>query len=137
MLFRLPQGVVAVPIENIREIVSIAGHAKVRINEREVCDVRGEMLPVVTADDLFAWSGEPAAATGPADTVVILTANHQSLGLRVDALLGGQDIVVKALDEQFAHVRGLGGASILGDGSVCLLLDVANCLDAIQPRSQP
>ena len=137
MLFQLPQGVVAVPIENIREIVSIAGHAKVRINEREVCDVRGEMLPVVTADDLFAWSGEPAAATGPADTVVILTANHQSLGLRVDALLGGQDIVVKALDEQFAHVRGLGGASILGDGSVCLLLDVANCLDAIQPRSQP
>jgi two-component system chemotaxis sensor kinase CheA len=132
MLFRLPQGVVAVPIENVREIVSIAGHATVRVNGCEVCDIRGQMLPVVTADDLFSWSGEPAGGTGPADTVVILTANRQSLGLRVDALLGGQDIVVKALDEQFAHVRGLGGASILGDGSVCLLLDVANCLDTIQ-----
>jgi two-component system chemotaxis sensor kinase CheA len=135
MLFRLPQGVVAVPIENVREIVSVAGHAMVRVHGRDVCDIRGEMLPVVTADDLFAWSGEPAAATGTADTVVILTANRQLLGLRVDALLGGQDIVVKALDEQFAHVRGLGGASIHGDGSVCLLLDVANCLDAIQRTS--
>ena len=132
MLFRLPQGVVAVPIENVREIVSIAGQAKVRVHGREVCDIRGEMLPVVTADDLFAWSGEAPAASAAAETVVILTANRRSLGLRVDALLGGQDIVVKPLDEQFAHVRGLGGASILGDGSVCLLLDVANCLDAIQ-----
>jgi two-component system chemotaxis sensor kinase CheA len=90
------------------------------------------MLPVVTADDLFSWSGEPAVPSSGAETVVILTANQRLLGLRVDALLGGQDIVVKPLDEQFAHVRGLGGASILGDGSVCLLLDVANCLDTIQ-----
>ncbi len=135
MLFRLPQGVVAVPIENVREIVSIAGQAKVRVHGREVCDIRGEMLPVVTADDLFAWSGEPSAASATAETVVIMTANRRSLGLRVDALLGGQDIVVKPLDEQFAHVRGLGGASILGDGSVCLLLDVANCLDTIQRAS--
>jgi two-component system chemotaxis sensor kinase CheA len=135
MLFRLPQGVVAVPIENVREIVSIAGQAKVRVHGREVCDIRGEMLPVVTADDLFAWSGEAPAASAAAETVVILTANRRSLGLRVDALLGGQDIVVKPLDEQFAHVRGLGGASILGDGSVCLLLDVANCLDTIQRAS--
>lgn len=132
MLFRLPQGVIAVPIENVREIVSIAGRAKVRVHGREVCDIRGEMLPVVTADDVFAWSGEAPAASAAAETVVILTANRRSLGLRVDALLGGQDIVVKPLDEQFAHVRGLGGASILGDGSVCLLLDVANCLDTIQ-----
>lgn len=132
MLFRLPQGVVAVPIENVREIVSVAGQAKVRVHGREVCDVRGEMLPVVAADDLFAWSGEPSAASAAAETVVILTANRRLLGLRVEALLGGQDIVVKPLDEQFAHVRGLGGASILGDGSVCLLLDVAHCLDAIQ-----
>lgn len=132
MLFRLPHGVVAVPIENIREIVSIAGHARVRVNERDVCDIRGEMLPVVTADDLFTWPGEEVAAAPAADTVVILTANRRALGLRVDALLGAQDIVVKPLDEQFAHVRGLGGASILGDGSICLLLDVANCLDAIQ-----
>lgn len=132
MLFRLQQGVLAVPIENVREIVSIAGHARVQINGRHVCDIRGEMLPVVTADDLFSWSGAPAAASSEADTVVILTANQRSLGLRVDSLLGGQDIVVKPLDEQFAHVRGLGGASILGDGSVCLLLDVTNCLDTIQ-----
>jgi two-component system chemotaxis sensor kinase CheA len=128
-----------VPIENIREIVSVQGYARVQVHGREVCDVRGEMLPLVTSTDLFTWAGEPSPQVGDPspqagepDTVVILSANQRSLGLRVDALLGGQDIVIKPLDEHFAHVRGLGGASILGDGSVCLLLDVANCLERIQ-----
>ena len=61
--------------------------------------------------------------------VVILHAANKSLGLRVDGLLGGQDIVVKSLDENFKHIKGLGGASILGDGSVCLLLDAATCIE--------
>ena len=61
--------------------------------------------------------------------VVILHAANKSLGLRVDGLLGGQDIVVKSLDENFTHIKGLGGASILGDGSVCLLLDAATCIE--------
>jgi two-component system chemotaxis sensor kinase CheA len=49
-------------------------------------------------------------------------------------LLGGHDIVVKPLDENYAHIRGLGGASILGDGSVSLLLDVATCVELAQPQ---
>ena len=46
------------------------------------------------------------------------------MGLRVDELLGNQDIVIKSLSDNFVHVEGLSGASILGDGSVCLMLDV-------------
>jgi two-component system chemotaxis sensor kinase CheA len=49
-------------------------------------------------------------------------------------LLGGQDMVVKPLDQNYAHIRGLGGASILGDGSVSLLLDVATCVELAQPQ---
>lgn len=57
------------------------------------------------------------------------------MGLRVDELHGGQDIVIKSLAENFVEIRGLSGASILGDGSVCLLLDVAAAIDlAIDPE---
>ena len=128
MLFRLSQGVMAVPVENVREITRVAGHATVVTDGRRLCDVRGELLPLVGIDDLFTWpnAGPPASA---APHVAILHANNRSVGLLVDELLGGQDIVVKPLDENFIHIRGLGGASILGDGSVCLLLDVAACLD--------
>ena len=132
MLFRLAYGVLAVPIENVREIVSVAGAQYVDVNGQQLCDIRGELLQVVDIDDLFRWSdlppGTEAAGVRSSD-VVVLNANNRSLGLRVDALLGGQDIVVKPLDENFTHIRGLGGASILGDGSVCLLLDAATCIE--------
>jgi two-component system chemotaxis sensor kinase CheA len=50
------------------------------------------------------------------------------MGLRVDELLGSQDIVIKSLAENFVDIRGLSGASILGDGTVCLMLDVGQVI---------
>jgi len=47
----------------------------------------------------------------------------------VSSLLGTQDLVVKSLDDNFQRIRGLGGASILGDGEVCLMLDVSAVID--------
>lgn len=137
MLFRLSHGVLAVPIENVREIVSVSGYQSTTANGRKMCDVRGEFLPLVSIDDLFDFhaitgSGSKYSqkqALNTEDHVVILHAANKSLGLRVDGLLGGQDIVVKSLDENFTHIKGLGGASILGDGSVCLLLDAATCIE--------
>ena len=137
MLFQVPQAVFAAPIESMREIVRLADHRVVAVNGRELCDIRGEFLPLVGIDDLFRWSGagRPAGRQGTGgDNVVVLRANARGFGLRVDSLLGGQDLVVKPLDENYEHVRGLGGASILGDGSVCLLLDVATCIDLAMPQ---
>ena len=138
MLFRLSHGVLAVPIENVREIVSVSGYQRVTANGRQMCDIRGEFLPLLSIEDLFDFhaltgnSHKPAGNNGDMQDnnhVVILHAANKSLGLRVDGLLGGQDIVVKSLDENFSHIKGLGGASILGDGSVCLLLDAATCIE--------
>ena len=50
------------------------------------------------------------------------------MALRVDELLGSQDIVIKSLSENFVQVDGLSGASILGDGTVCLMLDVGTVM---------
>ena len=137
MLFRLAHGVLAVPIENVREIVSVSGYQSATANGRQMCDIRGEFLPLVSIDDLFDFhaltggDGKELMKQGSDSDnhVVILHAANKSLGLRVDGLLGGQDIVVKSLDENFKHIKGLGGASILGDGSVCLLLDAATCIE--------
>ncbi|HUX88189.1 MAG TPA: chemotaxis protein CheW [Chloroflexota bacterium] len=62
------------------------------------------------------------------------------MGLKVDELHGGQDIVIKSLAENFIHLRGLSGASILGDGSVCLLLDVGAAISMaadVRRKAQP
>jgi two-component system chemotaxis sensor kinase CheA len=133
MLFKVPHAVFAAPIENVREIVRLADHRCIDVQGRRLCDIRGEFLPLVGIEDLFAWHGDRPPADG-GENVVVLQSQSRSIGLRVDMLLGGHDIVVKALDENYDHIRGLGGASILGDGSVCLLLDVATCVDIAQPQ---
>jgi two-component system, chemotaxis family, sensor kinase CheA len=130
MLFRVDEGVFGVPIENVREIVSAQGLRSVATGGRTLADIRGEMLPLVSIHDLFHWSG--SARSREADAVIVLQSGHRLLGLRAETLLGGQDVVIKPLDENFLHVRGLGGASVLGDGSVCLLLDTASCIDLAQ-----
>ncbi|MFM8707819.1 MAG: chemotaxis protein CheA [Planctomycetia bacterium] len=133
MLFRLPHAVFAVPIEHVREIVRLADHRTVTVHGRQLCDIRGDFLPLVGIEDLFDWSGPRHDTTG-CGNVVVLQSGSRSFGLRVDMLLGGQDMVVKPLDQNYAHIRGLGGASILGDGSVSLLLDVATCVELAQPQ---
>ncbi len=66
---------------------------------------------------------------------MILYAGGRTIGLRVTELLGSQDIVIKSLAENLSHIRGLSGASILGDGTVCLMLDVGAVLELIfSPR---
>jgi two-component system chemotaxis sensor kinase CheA len=61
--------------------------------------------------------------------VVILQAAGRKMGLGVDELLGSQDIVIKSLSENFTSIRGLSGASILGDGGVSLMLDVSTLME--------
>lgn len=64
-----------------------------------------------------------------------MDSGNQSMALRVEELMGVQDIVIKSLSENFVQTRGLAGASILGDGSVCLLLDAAAIIQlALQMR---
>jgi len=142
LLFRLPHGIFAAPIENVREIVSVPRHEVLSVHGRDSIEVRGEFIPLVGIDDIFDWNGvEPrrtsdraTATAGSRVEVVILTTGRKTMGLEVDELRGSQDIVIKSLSENFVPIRGLAGASILGDGSVCLLLDVAASIELVHDR---
>lgn len=144
LLFRLEHGTFAVPIDNVREIVSVPVAEIVTIHGRQTFEVRKEFIPLVDIDDVFDWHGR-AAAAGPGGRdagrkridVVILHSANKTMGLRVNELLGGQDIVIKSLAENFVHIRGLSGASILGDGSVCLLLDVGAAIELAGRTRRP
>jgi two-component system chemotaxis sensor kinase CheA len=147
LLFRVRHGVFAVPIENVREIVSVPIDQVVSIQNRHTFDVRGEFIPLVDIDEIFDWhdidychgdGGRSIAGEGNQRrvNVVILDADTRTMGLRVDELVGGQDIVIKSLADNFMHIRGLSGASILGDGSVSLLMDVGAAIDLALERQR-
>ncbi len=128
----------AMPIEDVREIVSVPPGDIVTVRDKQTVDIRGQFIPLVGIDDIFDWNDvarhgdavtTATASDGEAVAAVVLHAGGKTMGLRVDELLGSQDIVIKSLAEHFVQIRGLSGASILGDGTVCLMLDVAAAID--------
>ncbi len=66
----------------------------------------------------------PPAEHDPAVSVILVRAGEHSTGLVTDELIGSREIVVKAVGPQIATVRGVSGATILGDGRICIILDV-------------
>ncbi|MBH9343715.1 chemotaxis protein CheA [Pseudomonas aeruginosa] len=84
--------------------------------------VRGEYLPLFGLHELLRIGGEaPAPERG---IVVILESEGRSFALQVDELVGQQQVVIKSLEQNFRRVEGIAGATIMGDGSVALILDV-------------
>jgi two-component system chemotaxis sensor kinase CheA len=139
LLFGVKQGIFAVPLDNVREIVSVPLPQIISIHGKKTFEVRNEFIPLVDIDEVFEWnvtdstyrntrSSKNGTETKRVEVVLMQTANR-IMGLKVDELHGGQDIVIKSLAENFVSIRGLSGASILGDGSVCLLLDVGAVMD--------
>ncbi len=144
LLFKLNEGMFAAPIENVREIVSVRDRDIISVHGRNSIEVRGEFIPLIDIEDVFDWHktryaygvAQPEVTANETNhsSVIILSTINKKMGLSVSALRGCENLVVKSLDENFTHIQGLAGASILGDGSVCLLLDIVSCIDLAHER---
>jgi two-component system chemotaxis sensor kinase CheA len=85
--------------------------------------VRGAYLPVLRLGRLFP---PPGARPQPDAIAVIVEAQGVHAAVLVDGLVGQQQVVVKSLETNFRKVPGVSGATIMSDGSVALILDVAH-----------
>ena len=141
LLIRNRDGHFSIPIDDVREIVSISPDKIHAVHRHLTIDVRGELISLVTMENIFDWntSAESRSAEGNAANrninVVLLYSRGRTLGLCVDALVGRADIVIKSLSENFVAIRGLSGASIMGDGTVCLMLDCASLIELASERA--
>lgn len=119
-VYILPLGYV---IESLQpaaaDVKEIAGQGK-------VVKVREEYLPLIPLYQIFAI--EPSCADPSKGILVILESEGKKAALLVDSLVGQQQVVVKNLESNFRKVAGISGATILGDGGVSLILDVAALL---------
>jgi two-component system chemotaxis sensor kinase CheA len=88
----------------------------------ELYELRDEYVPVIRIYDIFNL--EPKVTDLEEGLLVIVEGDGQKVGLFIDELLGQQQVVIKSLETNYRKVLGLSGATILGDGTVALILDV-------------
>lgn len=96
---------------------------KTLANQTRLVRVRGEYLPVIVLHELFGI--KPASADFSQGMMLVLDADGAKVVLFVDALVGQHQVVIKSLENNFRRVAGISGATIMGDGHVALILDIA------------
>jgi two-component system chemotaxis sensor kinase CheA len=112
-----------VPLISIIESLQIKQGALNRVaGQGEVFSFRGDYVPVIRLHEVFGV--EPRAHELHQGLIVIVEGDGRRVGLFVDDLLGQQQVVIKSLETNYGHIDGVSGATILGDGSVALILDL-------------
>jgi two-component system chemotaxis sensor kinase CheA len=125
MIVRLAGQRFVLPLANVIETVRPEpGQVRAMTPTTEVIELRGAYLPVKRLTDLFGFARDTRLS--PEESLVIIVESEAAgnVGLMVDTIDDRREVVIKSLDQNLYPIRGLGGATILGDGSIALILDI-------------
>lgn len=120
LLFRVEDRVYAVPLASVVEIARVNRPEIHRVDNHDVIQLRDDVLSLVHLHGLTRKDN-----TAKKMYVVITTLGDRKFGLVVDSLVGEEELVIKALEDQLVATDLVSGASILGDGTVVLILNIA------------
>ncbi len=123
LLVKVSNLVYAIPIASIDSTLNLPLSEIQIVQSREVVVLRGEIIPIVWLKEVFQLSVEEEKSN---IHVVIVKVGNKKFGLVVDGLMGQDDIVIKSLGKLLKDVSEFSGAAILGDGSISLILEIAN-----------
>lgn len=121
LLFHVAGHLYAVPLANVVEITRIENGHIHRVDDYDVVPLRDQLLALVHLDHLASQTMNSSAKKM---FVVVIGTGERKFGIVVDGLLGEEELVIKALDDRFTASDMVSGASILGDGTVVLILNV-------------
>ena len=122
LMFRVSDRLYAVPLASVLEIARASASDVHRVDQHEVMQLRDQVLTLIRMGQLVHRGPLPV---NNKIFVVVVTIAERKFGLIVDRLVGEEELVIKALDHHIAATEFVSGASILGDGSVVLILNLA------------
>ncbi len=111
----------AIPLDAVSEPTKIDAELLTDINGRKAITLRGEVLGIIELSEVLNLP--PPAEAPDVLSVVVIHDNDRRLGVVVDSLLERQEVVIKPLGSYLGDLKGISGATIMGDGSVILILD--------------
>ncbi|MDR2177710.1 MAG: chemotaxis protein CheA [Treponema sp.] len=126
LLVRVGMEIYSIPITSVIESLRIKPQDIKMIDNYEVFNIRNDVISLLRLNRLFGIKTEEQQEY---NFIVIVGSAEKKMGFMVDSLIGEEDVVIKPLRDQFTNSPGIAGASILGDGSVSLIIDVGQLLD--------
>ena len=136
LLFRVGGRLFAVPLSSVVEITRITDPEIHRIDQREVLRLRDQVLTLVRLEHLSRLRSIDTEPVRKKHFVIVIGAAEKRFGLLVDSLVGEEELVIKALPDEIVSSDLVSGASILGDGTVVLILNVPAVLSRLSRATQ-
>lgn len=136
MSVRVGSDVYILPLNYVLESVQSSNvHINTIAGTTRVVQIRGEYLPLISMCQYFDVNAEDEL--DPGSMLVIVESDNKRCALLVDELVGQQQVVVKNLETNYKRVPGISGATILGDGSVSLIIDVNAMIKEVGSIASP
>jgi two-component system chemotaxis sensor kinase CheA len=132
LLIRVGEGRYIIPLSAVEECIELTAADEARAKGRSFLSVRGELVPFLRLRELFEADGE----ADPHQKVIVTSIGDVRVGLVVDQIIGSHQTVIKSLSKLHSDVTMFSGATILGDGSAALILDVAQLVTLGQARAE-
>ncbi|MCB2210816.1 chemotaxis protein CheA [bacterium] len=133
MLLRVGKEKYVIPITTISESLQVTEGMITRpMDGREIIRVRDDLIPVIRLHDQFSVEADSPDLTK--GIVTILEVDGQQFGLFVDELLGQHQIVIKGLSDYITDQPCVSGCTILGDGGICLILDIGGIMKQVNRK---
>ena len=125
MLVKVQEEMYAIPLGSIDSTINIQPTDIKTVRNKEVIVLRGEIIPIIRMEETLQV---PHVKDSDEIFVVVVHAGEAKAGIVVDNLIGQQEIGIKTLGNLFAGLKMFSGATVLGDGRVALILDVATMM---------
>jgi two-component system chemotaxis sensor kinase CheA len=122
MLVRVGNGRYTIPLAAVEECVELPEGIEANARGRNFLDIRGSLVPFLRLREVFGTKGD----IEPHQKVVIVSSGEGRVGLVVDQIIGNNQTVIKQLSKLHSSIKSFSGATILGDGTVALILDTAH-----------
>jgi two-component system chemotaxis sensor kinase CheA len=132
LLVRVGGGRYIIPLASVEECVELTREQDLRSTGRNFLTLRDELVPFLRLREMFATGTDP----DPYQKIVVVSTGAERVGLVVDQILGHHQTVIKPLSRFHANVETFSGATILGDGTVALILDVVHLVAAGQQEEE-
>lgn len=124
LIVKISSEVYALPLDFIESIMSVQQSEISIKNNKEVCLFRNKLVPLIRLSKILSVSYTPNLPLNGDEYVIIVKVGDKKGGFIVDYLVGQQDIVIKSLSSLISDIDIISGATVLGDGSIVLILDV-------------
>ncbi len=121
------------PLSLVEECIEVTREESQQRNGSQLIQVRGELVPFVRLREWFGQQNEDL----PIEQIVVTRMGDARFGFTVDEVIGQHQTVIKSLGKLYEGVSGLSGATILGDGSVALILDAPRLVETVMPNGAP